>query len=91
MSVDNRTGPRFKWTTRPASRLFLSIITNYERDQVKLAKPYNRLGWFYYRLIYASSQVKAFWVSSSPWMQTEFIETNAALKLPKSKRSQYPQ
>lgn len=72
-AVDHRSQPKCNWTRRAASRLSLSLITNYNRGQLK---PFSKQCWFYNPrqrnlLIHANTRWKAYWVSSFPRMLTE--------------------
>lgn len=74
--MDHRSQPKCNWTRKAASRLSLSLITNYNRGQLKLPKLYSKQCWFYYPqqkylLIHANARWKADWVSSFPRMMTE--------------------
>lgn len=76
--MDHRSQPKCNWTrTRgAASRLSLSLITNYNRGQLKLSKLYSKQCWFYYPRqsnlpIHANTRWKAYWVSSFPRMLTQ--------------------
>lgn len=74
--MDHRSQPKCNWTRRAASRLSLSLITNYNKGQLKLSKLYSKQCLFYYLwqknlLIHENTRWKAYSVSSFPRMLTE--------------------
>lgn len=83
-AVDHRCQPKCNWTRGAASGLSLSLITNYNRGQLRLPKLYSKQCWFYcprHLLIHASIKWKAYWVSSFPRMLTETNNECSSTKL----------